>query len=393
MSDFTPGNVILHDYGGTPRNEDGVFNPYHTLVFPDGSVRYRYPDAPYGQPAPHAYRMNPESIGLSYAGQVGATPTPEAMTSLRREYEAIQRQFPGIRTLSHGEAYNATRGTPRQASRAGRGLDEAAWRQQLLAPQAPSQWANPTLNTAGVVTTAAAPAAAPVPLAERAMTFGHPAADAKWYSASTPSQPLPGWGMSLPPAAALEHAAGLASAPGGNMALAAALPAGEQMFAQGQRAAQEAEAGVPVRSVQTVALDGNGQPPAPAPYKLLNPGAADAPRDWVSTTIDAAPKPQLAAADPLAAPPAAPTRSQSGLTMPGTRSALGGPKPQAPPSPDGAPMGRPKPASAWWENVNGDMTPKFLSDSRPALPMPKAPDMTPKVQNNPFKSFFGGWFA
>lgn len=202
-----------------------------------------------------------------------------------------------------------------------------------------------------------------------------------------------GWGTNLPPAAALEHAAGLASAPGGNMALAAALPAGEQMYAQGQRAAQGAETGVPVRGVQTVAYDGNGQPPAPATDKLLNPVAADAPRDWVSTTIDAAPKPQLATADPMAAPPAAPTRSQSGLAMPGTRSALGGPKPQAQPSPDGAPMGRPKPASAWWENVNGDMTPKFLSDSRPALAMPKAPDMTPKVQNNPFKSFFGGWFA
>lgn len=209
--------------------------------------------------------------------------------------------------------------------------------------------------------------------------------------------PSTGWGTSLPPAAALEHSAGLAAAPGANMALAAALPAGEQMFAQGQRAAQVAETGVPVRNVQTVSFDGNGQPSAPVPYKLLNPGAADPQKDWVQATIDNAPKPQLAAADPLESPPAGPTRAQSGLAMPGTRSALGGPRPQAPSSPDRSPslLSMPPPkANAWWENVNGDMTPKFLSDSRPSLPMPKAPDMTPKTQmNNPFKSFFGGWFA
>jgi hypothetical protein len=130
-SGFNPSHVVLHDYGGTPKNEDGVFNPYHTLVFPDGSVRYRNPDNPYGAPAPHAYKFNPYSVGLSYAGQVGSTPTPEAMSALRGEYGKIKQQFPDIQTLGHGEAYAQTRNTDRQASRDGRELQEASWRTNL----------------------------------------------------------------------------------------------------------------------------------------------------------------------------------------------------------------------------------------------------------------------
>lgn len=128
---WRPRYLVLHDYGGTPRNADGVFNPYHALVFPDGSIRYRYPSDPYGQTAPHAFRMNPESIGLSYAGQVGSTPTPEAMATLRSEYGRIRERFPGIEPLGHGEAYARTRGTPQQASRDGRDLVEASWRANL----------------------------------------------------------------------------------------------------------------------------------------------------------------------------------------------------------------------------------------------------------------------
>lgn len=175
-------------------------------------------------------------------------------------------------------------------------------------------------------------------------------------------------------------------------------------------------AGVPIRRVQTVALNGTGEPsggagrfaapmlgqtdlamgtqPAPPPVQYAMADAAAQPQaDWVSTTMANAPKPQLAADDPLPAP----ARSQSGLGFPGTRSALGGPKPgaqaaQSPMAPDGSrSMGGVQP-SAWWENVNGTMVPKFLSDTKPTLPMPKAPDMTPKMQSNPFKSFFGGWF-
>ena len=132
MDAWRPRNLIFHDYGGTPQNADGVFNPYHALVFPDGKIRYRNPANPYAAPAPHAYKLNPASIGLSYAGPVGSTPTPEALNALKQEYQRIKSLFPDIEALSHGEAYQRTKGTPQQASRLGRGLDEASWRTILL---------------------------------------------------------------------------------------------------------------------------------------------------------------------------------------------------------------------------------------------------------------------
>lgn len=162
-----PHNLILHDYGGTPKNEDGVFNPYHALVFPDGSIRYRNPDDPYGSKAPHAYKMNGDSIGLSYAGQVGSQPTPEAMGTISSEYQKIQGMFPGIKAMSHGQAYEATKGTPAQASKDGRGLDEAAWRKDL--PGFEDQTAAP---------------AGPVPMANRSLT-----AFAGSQPAQQPAQP------------------------------------------------------------------------------------------------------------------------------------------------------------------------------------------------------------
>ena len=128
---FAPKTLVLHDYGGRPKNSDGMFNPYNALVFPDGSVRYRDPSNPYGTTAPHAYKLNPTSVGLSYAGPVGSTPTPQAMDTLRAERDKIVAQHPGLETLSHGEAYQKTAGGPQQASRDGRGLDEASWRTRL----------------------------------------------------------------------------------------------------------------------------------------------------------------------------------------------------------------------------------------------------------------------
>ena len=138
--DFKPSNLIFHDYGGSPANADGVFNPYHALVFPDGNIRYRNPSNPYGGKAPHAYKMNPESIGLSYAGPVGSKPTPQALATLRKETAKIAQMFPGIQPMSHGQAFNATKGTAKQASKLGRGLDEASWRSNIVyGPPAPGQ--------------------------------------------------------------------------------------------------------------------------------------------------------------------------------------------------------------------------------------------------------------
>lgn len=127
---FNPKRIILHDYGGTPENKDGVFNPYHTLVFPDGTVRYRNPNDPYGEAAPHAYQQNNEAIGLSYAGPVGSRPTPEAMKALQQEYERIQGRYGELPSLGHGEAFEMfTKGHPfARPSKDGREWQEAAWR-------------------------------------------------------------------------------------------------------------------------------------------------------------------------------------------------------------------------------------------------------------------------
>jgi len=178
MAEFKPKYMVLHDYGGTPKNSDGMFNPYHTLVFPDGSKRYRYPENPYGQKAPHAHKFNPESVGLSYAGQVGSMPTEAALATLRAEAADIQKRFPGIQQLSHGEAYNQTRGTSRQASRDGRGLDEASWRTKLPssasdipapAPQG-GMFASAPKNNEGIVSTASTQPQQPVPVSQRGLT-------------------------------------------------------------------------------------------------------------------------------------------------------------------------------------------------------------------------------
>lgn len=127
---FSPKRIILHDYGGSPENKDGMFNPYHTLVFPDGTVRYRNPNDPYGEAAPHAFGQNQEAIGLSYAGPVGSKPTPEAMKALQQEYERIQGRYGDLEALGHGEAFEMwKRGHPfAQPSRDGREWQEAAWR-------------------------------------------------------------------------------------------------------------------------------------------------------------------------------------------------------------------------------------------------------------------------
>ena len=184
---FNPKYLVLHDYGGTPANQEGMFNPYHALVFPDGSIRYRNPDNPYGQTAPHAYRLNPQSIGLSYAGQVGSTPSPAAMATLKSEYEKIGKQFPGIIPLSHGEAYNQTRGTDQQASRDGRVLDEASWRDAVRGPSRSDGFlpAGTQINRDGITTTSAAfyhPSAAP-PAPVQVAAAQSPPVTAAWVCA------------------------------------------------------------------------------------------------------------------------------------------------------------------------------------------------------------------
>ncbi len=151
---FQPEYLILHDYGGTP-GANPKFNPYHALVS-GGGIAYRNPNDPYGQPAPHAYKLNPRSIGLSWGGPVGGKPSKEEFALLKQEYDAIKKRFPNIKVLSHGEAYQQTRGTGQQASKLGRGLEEAAWRKYLLGdmPYEPG-----TVSPQG-----------PVPMSQRSLT-------------------------------------------------------------------------------------------------------------------------------------------------------------------------------------------------------------------------------
>jgi hypothetical protein len=127
------GDVILHDYGGyaNPRN----FAPYHISVTPEGEILERYGS---NERAPHAFGMNPHSWGVSYAGPVGSTPTPEAMSALQSVAGGLRASNPNLRFRGHGEAFQDTRGTPLQASRDGRMLAEASWRNQLFdQPQQP----------------------------------------------------------------------------------------------------------------------------------------------------------------------------------------------------------------------------------------------------------------
>ena len=127
---FNPEYLILHDYGGTP-GPNPSFNPYHALVS-GGGISYRNPNDPYSQPAPHAFKLNPKSIGLSWGGKVGGMPSKEEFALLKKEYDEIKKRFPNIKVMSHGEAYAQTRGTPYQASKDGRGLEEASWRKFLM---------------------------------------------------------------------------------------------------------------------------------------------------------------------------------------------------------------------------------------------------------------------
>lgn len=158
---FDPQYLILHDYASTPKG-DNPFNPYHALIS-GGRKLYRYPENPYGKAAPHAYQLNPYSIGLSWGGPSGGQPGPDDLALLREEYASIKKQFPNIKVMSHGEAFAARDQMPR-ASKLGRGLEEASWRTLL--------------DETGVApsTTQIASTPSVVPMAQRSITAGHPAA-------------------------------------------------------------------------------------------------------------------------------------------------------------------------------------------------------------------------
>jgi hypothetical protein len=128
--------VMLHEYGGKP----GPFNPYHTLVMPDGSVRYAYgADDPYKAPTPHAVQYNPDHIAISYGDEVGSTPTPEGMRSLQQQFELANKKagrLTPLPTKTHGEAWDEyVRGeSPLRPSNdpGGRSLLEASkWRDRI----------------------------------------------------------------------------------------------------------------------------------------------------------------------------------------------------------------------------------------------------------------------
>lgn len=114
-------SVVLHDRGGSYNGK----SPYHIEVLPNGQIVQSYAG---NQKAPHAYKMNPRSLSVAYGGQVGAIPTQAARSSLQRVLEGLKMHNPALRFEGHGEAFQRTRGTPSQASRSGRSLNEARWR-------------------------------------------------------------------------------------------------------------------------------------------------------------------------------------------------------------------------------------------------------------------------
>lgn len=219
MSGFKPEYLILHDYGGTPKG-DAPFNPYHALIA-GGRKIYRDPANPYGAPAPHAYKLNPRSIGLSWGGPVGGTPSEDDLRLIREEVEAIKAKYPGIKIKSHGEAFAETKGTPYQASRDGRGLEEAAWRRFLD-------------GTGPMPTGPKTAASAPPPVSARGLTsyagLTAPQAEA---AAPMPTQPTPEAQTMDPKMLAQMLFGAMGGAQGGSAAGAAAPVAGAAPGAAG----------------------------------------------------------------------------------------------------------------------------------------------------------------
>lgn len=136
-SAFRPKYLILHDYGQPPKDDRDILPSYHATVLPSGDVRYRYPEAPYTTgKAPHAFQLNNKALGLSYLGNVGGQPTPTGMRALQDEYERIQSIYPGVETMTHGQAFKRAIdvGDIPSPSAEGRGLTEASgWADQVAA--------------------------------------------------------------------------------------------------------------------------------------------------------------------------------------------------------------------------------------------------------------------
>jgi N-acetylmuramoyl-L-alanine amidase len=124
-------HVVLHDRGGAYNGQ----SPYHIEVLPDGKIMNHWKA---DQRAPHAHNFNGQSIGVAYGGPVGGPMTPEALESMKFVTGGLRKANPNLQFQSHGEAYAATKGTDRQASKEGRGLDEASWRSNLGLTQPPA---------------------------------------------------------------------------------------------------------------------------------------------------------------------------------------------------------------------------------------------------------------
>jgi hypothetical protein len=224
---FDPRRIIYHDYGGSPDNQPGMFNPYHALVFPSGDVRYRNPEAPYGQAAPHAFLLNNSSLGLSYAGPVGGQPTPAGMRSLQGEYEKMQRAFPGLPGVGHGEAGP-------MATASSRDRVEGSWRNRVTDLSQTPETGLPQLSLLGgpppdeaapsVASAAAMPPASASPMGAPRMPMSDaspsPAADQPGYFDKLMVNPAFMAGLSI-----------LGTAPGGNWGPAGANAASQTLKA------------------------------------------------------------------------------------------------------------------------------------------------------------------
>jgi hypothetical protein len=118
-------SIVLHDREGryTPS-----LAPYHIEVTRDGKIMHHYRA---NQIAPHAFRYNRYSIGVAYGGYSGEIPSKEALRALEYIVTGLRRYNPRWRIESHGEAFARTKNTKFRASKHGRSLLEAAWREKL----------------------------------------------------------------------------------------------------------------------------------------------------------------------------------------------------------------------------------------------------------------------
>lgn len=149
-----PDDVVLHDFGiGRDGNPNNLLRPsgYNINYFPGG--KYKLGGEQFDKKgnlkgfssAPHSYRYTAKSpMGMSTAM---ANPDLATKQVMQGHMDQLRKMNPNVRFLSHGEAFQEEgRGSPFQASKLGRDMDEAGYRYDVETGN-PDHWMpNPMPN-------------------------------------------------------------------------------------------------------------------------------------------------------------------------------------------------------------------------------------------------------